>query len=201
MHYLLHIRRVAKSHIATNCPREHCLLCELGFVARMLEDAKGINCQASNFCKTVGVLAQGRQLSYLIQSSPLMDVAIAQNLIELIDYGRDSAGMDYAQIIQSFHRFLVDHLIAEGNSPSHNPLVVRSSASTEQVPALAPVSQLLGINATTIFTCINCKSIRSKENITHVMDIIYPRKVGIIRFSSLICCRLRLDILLIASVW
>jgi len=59
MHYCLPIRRFAKYHITTNCPREHCLLCELGFVVRMLEDATGINCQSSNFCKTVGVLAQG----------------------------------------------------------------------------------------------------------------------------------------------
>lgn len=59
MHYSFPIRILAKSHITTNCPREHCLLCELGFVVRMLEDASGINCQSSNFCKTVGVLAQG----------------------------------------------------------------------------------------------------------------------------------------------
>jgi PAB-dependent poly(A)-specific ribonuclease subunit 2 len=59
MHYVYPIRRLAKSHITLNCPREHCLFCEFGFVARMLEDAKGINCQASNFCKTVGVLAHG----------------------------------------------------------------------------------------------------------------------------------------------
>ena len=58
MHYTLPIRRLAKSHITTDCPREHCLLCELGFVTRMLEDAHGTNCQSSNFCKTVGVLAQ-----------------------------------------------------------------------------------------------------------------------------------------------
>ena len=58
MHYTMPIRRLAKSHITTDCPREHCLLCELGFVTRMLEDARGTNCQSSNFCKTVGVLAQ-----------------------------------------------------------------------------------------------------------------------------------------------
>lgn len=60
MNYTLPIRKLAKSHITTNCPREHCLLCELGFVVRMLEDAHGTNCQSSNFCKTVGVLAQGK---------------------------------------------------------------------------------------------------------------------------------------------
>lgn len=65
MHYNLPIRRLAKSHITTDCPREHCLLCELGFVVRMLEDARGTNCQASNFCKTVGVLAQS-EINYTI---------------------------------------------------------------------------------------------------------------------------------------
>lgn len=63
MHYSLPIRMLAKSHITTDCPREHCLLCELGFVVRMLENAGGTNCQASNFCKTIGVLAQGRLLN------------------------------------------------------------------------------------------------------------------------------------------
>jgi len=66
MHYVQPIRLLAKSHITTNCPREHCLLCELGFVSRMLEDAHGTNCQSSNFCKTVGVLAQGKN-SFLSQ--------------------------------------------------------------------------------------------------------------------------------------
>ena len=53
------MRRLAKAHVTIDCPREHCLLCELGFISRMLEDARGTNCQASNFCKAVGVLAQG----------------------------------------------------------------------------------------------------------------------------------------------
>lgn len=59
LHYSIPIRQLAESHILTNCNREHCLLCELGFVMKMLEDARGINCQASNFCKTIGVLAHG----------------------------------------------------------------------------------------------------------------------------------------------
>jgi len=59
MHYVLPLRRIAKSHITTPCAREYCLLCELGFVMRMLEDAKGINCQATNFCKTIPNLQSG----------------------------------------------------------------------------------------------------------------------------------------------
>lgn len=59
MHYILPLRQLAKSHIAFDCPLEHCLLCELGFVVRNLEEGKGTNCHAGNFCKTLGLLAQG----------------------------------------------------------------------------------------------------------------------------------------------
>ena len=56
MHCVISIRKLARSHITTNWPKEHCLLCELGFVVRMFEDAHGTNCQSSNFCKALGVL-------------------------------------------------------------------------------------------------------------------------------------------------
>lgn len=68
IHYILPIRWLAKGHVSTDCSREHCLLCELGFTSRMLEDARGVNCQASNFCKTVGVLAHG--LSFFCPTEP-----------------------------------------------------------------------------------------------------------------------------------
>ncbi|KAF5372867.1 hypothetical protein D9758_001617 [Tetrapyrgos nigripes] len=160
MHYSLPIRKLAKSHITTNCPREHCLLCELGFVVRMLEDAKGTNCQSSNFCKTVGVLAQ------------------MSNAIELIDYGREPKEVDYAHMIQSFHRFLVDHLSSEGNAFPQNPVIVRDSSFNfnEHNPAPAPVTQLLGIDAKNVITCSNCKAVREKENMTHIVDLVYPRR-------------------------
>ncbi|KAL0947460.1 hypothetical protein HGRIS_013567 [Hohenbuehelia grisea] len=160
MHYCEPIRRLAKSHITTSCPREHCLLCELGFVVRMLEDASGTNCQGSNFCKTVGVLAQGA------------------NAFELVDYGLDSNEVNYAQKIQSFHRFLIDHLSSEGNSFPHNPLLVKNSKFTHSshTPAAAPVTQLLGIDAKNVITCASCKAVREKENMTHVIDMTYARK-------------------------
>ncbi|KAF8636661.1 hypothetical protein AX17_003467 [Amanita inopinata Kibby_2008] len=160
MHYSQPIRQLARSHITTNCPREHCLLCELGFVIRMLEDAKGINCQSSNFCKTVGVLAQ------------------AQNALELIEYDRDSAGISHAQKIQTFHRFLVDHLNQEGNLSPYNPIIFKSeggyAGESSSVPA--PITQLLGIDGRNIVTCTNCKTTREKEMMTHVTDLTYPRK-------------------------
>ncbi|KAF9265751.1 hypothetical protein L218DRAFT_859665 [Marasmius fiardii PR-910] len=157
MHYCLPIRRLAKSHITTYCPREHCLLCELGFVVRMLEDARGTNCQTSNFCRTVGALAH------------------VSNSIDLIDYGRESHEVDYAQKIQSFHRFLVDHIGSEGKTFPQNPLILRDTdSSPEMVPS--PITQLLGHSARTLITCLHCKATREKENMAHIIELSYPRK-------------------------
>ena len=96
-------------------------------------------------------------------------------------------------MIQSFHRFLIDHLSSEGNSFPHNPSIFQHppshTASTafqadthpnpnaSFSPAAAPVTQLLGIDAKNIIVCLSCKTVREKENMTHVVDMIYPRKV------------------------
>ncbi|KAF8201644.1 ubiquitin carboxyl-terminal hydrolase-domain-containing protein [Pholiota molesta] len=156
MHYMWPIRQLAKAHITDNCPREHCLLCELGFISRMLEDAHGTNCQASNFCKTVGVLAQ------------------ASNAIEIIDYGQEGASIDYGQKIQTFHRFLVDHMNSEGNSFPHNPTLLPTSQNLMLAPS--PITQLLGIDGKSVTTCSVCKGVREKPNLTHVVDLVYPNK-------------------------
>ncbi|KAF5379932.1 hypothetical protein D9757_007171 [Collybiopsis confluens] len=173
LHYNLSIRTYAKLHITTDCSREYCLLCELGFVVRMLEDAKGTNCQSSNFCKAVGVLAH------------------MSNAIDLVDYGREPTELDYAHMIQSFQRFFFDLLVTEGNdlSGQGNPVIVRkqdeptlqnpniSLMPSNIDPVAAPITQLVGIDAKNVVTCLHCRSTRSKENMTHVVDLIYPRTI------------------------
>jgi len=157
LHYTHPVRQLAKSHITQDCQREHCLFCELGFVFRMLEDARGTNCQSSNFCKTVGVMAHSYN-------------------IELVDFGRETAETNYASIIQSFHRFLVENLSSEGNAYPHNPSLLPSVAQ-QPYPAAAPVTQLFGLDAKTLVVCTNCQAVREKESMTHLVDLAYPRKV------------------------
>ncbi|KAL5528994.1 hypothetical protein ACEPAG_4968 [Sanghuangporus baumii] len=154
LHYCLPLRRLAESHILTSCNREHCFLCELGFAMRMLSDARGVNCQASNFCKTVGVLAQ------------------AYNQISYIDYGRPAH--NYSDTIQGFHRFLLDQLSSEGNNFPQNPLIVPSENTTPSMIA-APVTQLLGLDAKTNIYCTSCKGRRQKEGMAHVTDLMFPK--------------------------
>lgn len=159
MHYIWPIRRVAKAHIATNCPREHCLFCELGFVFRMLEDAKGTNCQSSNFCKTVGVLAH------------------ASNALELIDYEREGVIVDYAHKIEAFHRFLVDHLVLEGNLfPLNNIAIKKTSHPTRLNRTTSPFTSLLGLCGKNSTMCLHCGAVREKEALSHVVELVYPRK-------------------------
>ena len=103
---------------------------------------------------------------------------IENNLIELMDYGKESADRNYGHMIQAFHRFLVDNLSSEGNSYPHNPWLLPPPQGHND-PAPAPITQLYGIDAKSIITCLNCQAVREKENMTHVVDMIYPRKVGL----------------------
>lgn len=110
------------------------------------------------------------------------------NAIELVDYGRESTNVNYAHTIQLFHRFLIDHLSSEGNTFPHNPLILKNASVRPDIlsPAAAPVTQLLGIDAKNIITCMSCKAVREKENMTHIVDLTYPRKVyRLPLFSSL----------------
>ncbi len=103
MHYSLPIRYVAKSHITTNCSREHCR-------------------------------------------------------------------------IQTFHRFLIEHMSQEGNTFPHNP-IINTSVDDSRPPA-APVTQLFGIDGRNLITCLDCNATREKEMMTHVIDLTYLRKAS-----------------------
>ena len=97
------------------------------------------------------------------------------NNIELMDYGRESAELNYAHMIQLFHRFLIDHLSSEGNSFPHNPSLLPNAGPADLLsPAPAPITQLLGIDAKNIIVCTSCHAVREKENMTHLVDMTYP---------------------------
>jgi PAB-dependent poly(A)-specific ribonuclease subunit 2 len=106
----------------------------------------------------------------------LIRCPLASNAIELIDYGREAAGVD-SQKIQAFHRFLVDHLSSEGNAFPHNPTLL-PRVFHSQSPSPAPISQLIGVDGKNIITCSHCKDIREKDNLIHVIDLVYSRKVS-----------------------
>ncbi|KIO23414.1 hypothetical protein M407DRAFT_78054 [Tulasnella calospora MUT 4182] len=156
--YILPLRAHAKSHITTSCDIEHCLLCELGFLARMLEDAKGTNCQASNFCKVIGRKPQATALS-------------------LIDYALDGVNPDYLTMIQQFNRFVMEEMASEG-STNPNPVIVPQElkASDQGSPTPPPVTQIFGMSSKTVATCGQCRAAMERSHSFHVVDLNYPRK-------------------------
>lgn len=83
------------------------------------------------------------------------------------------AGTDYAQIIQSFHRFFVDHLVVEGDMAPSNPAIVPDMNSYSP----SPLTQLVGISVKTDTMCLSCRDTRTKHNVTHILDMVYPRPV------------------------
>ena len=105
-----------------------------------------------------------------------------------MDFGRDDA--DYASMIQSFHRFLLDHLVSEGNAFPHNPRII-GYPTTLHSPEPAPLTQILGLDAKNVITCSNCNAVRQKEYMTHIIDLVYPRLVRLTLYlstPSLILC-------------
>lgn len=105
--------------------------------------------------------------------------AKAANAIELIDYGRDSIDVDYAHKIQVFNRFLIDHLSNESSAFPSNPVLLKrlSLRTAQDILLPPPVTQLMGIDGKNIMTCMSCKNTREKDGMTHIIDLIYPRKV------------------------
>ena len=128
-----------------------------------------------------------RPLAFLLNVSstidriihPLKPLLAAVNAIELIDYGGDLAETDYARMIQMFHRFLLDHLSVEDESdPNTHPLLPPDPSFPQCTATSPPITQLLGMYGRNAFTCTYCKAAREKEQITFVVDLIYPpRKV------------------------
>jgi hypothetical protein len=43
-----------------------------------------------------------------------------------------------------------------------------------------PSTQLLGIDAKNVITCMSCKAVREKENMTHIVEMVYTRQVGLL---------------------
>ncbi|CED82537.1 pab-dependent poly-specific ribonuclease subunit pan2 [Phaffia rhodozyma] len=167
LHYTLPFRLIAKSHISTACTREHCLLCECGFLFRMLEDAAGTNCQATNFSRAVGGIPQ-------IHALGLFD-------------SEDESGPPkaYGTLLQNFTRFALEHMSAEAKTYNLNPNSSQSQSQTNPwlfpmlpIPRSIPstVAQVTGLELKQTNTCLACGTRTARTGIHHMIDLTYRRK-------------------------
>lgn len=148
----------------------------------MLGDAKGTNCQASNFsraftCSPQGIVVSSRLVTFASANLYLLLVALVAAL-GLMDHDGESSTVAYASLIQTFNRFLIDQMTAEADSPGRNPILLKSTTSTR-----SPMTQLLAIEARTLSTC-QCGGQTSRDSTLAVVDLIYPRRVRIFNLGA-----------------
>ncbi|WWD21952.1 PAB-dependent poly(A)-specific ribonuclease subunit PAN2 [Kwoniella shandongensis] len=160
LHYIQPIRAVATAHICVDCKKEHCLLCEAGFLFRMLEDAKGRNCQASNFSRAFSATPQASALG-------LMD-------------DNDKSTAPYGSLIQNFNRWLLStfstEAVVEGETFDLRPQTTEIDGLSIQDQKPSAIDQVLGIQTKTTNTCRSCGFVSSRDTTLHAVDLIYPRK-------------------------
>ncbi|CAK9784309.1 putative subunit of the Pan2p-Pan3p poly(A)-ribonuclease complex [Cutaneotrichosporon oleaginosum] len=155
LHYTLPIRAVAKAHICVDCQKEACLLCEAGFLFRMLEDAKGTNCQASNFSRAFSATPQTSALGLMESNDKLAQYTLIQN----------------------FNRWLLSTFTTESivNGKSFN-LRTSDIANLSLASAPSAINQVLGIAVKTTNTCLACNHVATRESLLQTVDLAYPRK-------------------------
>ncbi|CAG8494661.1 13748_t:CDS:10 [Funneliformis mosseae] len=147
------LRSITKSHIGSDCTKENCLCCELGFLFRMLEDAKGRNCQASNFLRAFGTIPQVLALGLFEPDEP-------------------DEKTPYSMLIQNFNRFILEQLHQECNS-NNNPRLLKS-LPLEKTP-LSMIQQLFGMQVASISKC-QCDTQTDRLTTPFVLDLQFSSK-------------------------
>lgn len=167
LHYLVPFRAVAEAHALesapidssrSGCMRDDCLLCQAGFLFKMLEDARGANCQATNFLRAVSVSPRAASLG-------LMDKEDS--------HSSDAA---YSSLIQTFNRFMLDTVSAEAGeaiAPRGQTLVEESK---DRLSAVDVMAKLFSSTVLTKQSCGICGHESARESTGRIVDLVYPRK-------------------------
>lgn len=160
LHYTEPVRAIAKAHICIDCQKENCLLCEAGFLFRMLEDAKGTNCQATNFSRAFSATPQASALG-------------------LMDWNSDKTSTipPPSTLIQNFNRWLLStfttEAVVEGQTFSVRPSTIESM-SLKSPPSA--INQVLGVAVKTTNRCLSCQHVTVRDSTIQAVDLSWPRK-------------------------
>ncbi|TPX57736.1 hypothetical protein PhCBS80983_g03604 [Powellomyces hirtus] len=145
------LRELAKAHIKTTCAKEYCLTCELGFLFRMLETAKGANCQATNFLRAFKTIPQASALGLFEPDQP-------------------SPSISYATLIQNFNRFVLEQIQSDLGDDSRTVIIPRNYTSPTTT-----MQQIYGLQLQAVSHC-SCNAVNARDTYPFVVDLSYPRK-------------------------
>lgn len=125
----------------------------------MLEDAKGVNCQASNFSRAFSATPQASALG-------LMD-------------DNDKSTASYGSLIQNFNRWLMSTFSAEAVVEGKSFGVRPTSIDQLSLDSLSAIDQVMGVDIITTNTCLNCGFVTTRSAILNTIDLTYPKKASI----------------------
>jgi hypothetical protein len=147
----------------------------------MLEDAQGVNCQASNFSRAFSATPQGES----IFKKRLM-VASALGLMDANEI-QEKPTLSYGSLIQNFNRWLLSILtveaVVEGDSFS-----IRSEPQEAGTTPNSAFNQVMGVDLRTTNTCGQCGHVSARDSILNVVDLAYPRKVSSVLIMLMLSC-------------
>lgn len=145
LHYARPFRAFAKRHILFACTADDCLLCEAGFLFRMLKDAQGTNCQASNLLR---VLVRSPQAATL----------------GLLDHG--ALDVPYAHLVQRLHHYLLD----QASQRALRTGALLSLPPAQLVLCANPCAWSMMVHS----QCGACGHMASRQQLSHAVDLLYP---------------------------
>ncbi|KAI9104701.1 ubiquitin carboxyl-terminal hydrolase-domain-containing protein [Phlyctochytrium arcticum] len=154
MFFTIPLREVLKGHIRANCPKEYCLSCELGFLFRMLEDASGLNCQATNFLRAFKTIPQASALGLFEPEQP-------------------TGATNYAALIQNFNRFVLEQIQSDLAVPAYNGVTIIKRDYDGPSPSL--MQQIYGLQLQAVSHC-QCNSEHTRDTYPFVVDLAYQWK-------------------------
>lgn len=164
------LRKIVTHHVVSDyCKKEFCLSCEIAFLMRMLEDANGLNCHASNFLRAFGTIPQGVSRNFIFLTSVV-------EALGLLEPPQPSPTTPYTQIIQSFNRFIYEKLNQECSAPhsQSNPVCVKDDQWCDVKTSM--VQQVFGVRLKSSSQCTVCHHEVVREQGPFSVDLVYPRK-------------------------
>ncbi|KAI8801403.1 ubiquitin carboxyl-terminal hydrolase-domain-containing protein [Cladochytrium replicatum] len=150
------LRDLLVAHVRSDsCSKESCLSCELAWLFCMLVDAKGSNCQASNFLKAFSSVPEG-------------------NALELFEPDPPNPMTSYSSLIQKFTRFILEQMHQDLTTEAASQPAETGAPSS--VKTVTPFQSLMGMKIESTSRCSQCQDEVVRDLSPFVVDLAYLRK-------------------------
>lgn len=154
------LKKLIMKHVYSSCSTKLCLICELGFLFKMLDDSKGVNCHSSNFLRALRLHPKAASL-------------------EILETDGGVPHLIFGNVIQRFNAFLLQIVHEELRFDQERlPQLVISP----HTPLSAPAGKASYLNQITS-SCIDsssrcpCGNFERRSFYKPFIELNYPKKV------------------------